>query len=166
MSSKDPGLEIVDRLATLLQIDDKWSIHSKRGFTWWSYRLAQYIEASRPKSINGQSVSLVRVHTDILREVPDAAAATAIAGLANSSETLNAVVLDPTKKTLSERCTALVHAGNLDWMERILGFSAIFQNKAAHSRARPAAEATKASLAQSAHPVSGERPEADGILGV
>ena len=166
MSKTDPGLERVSRLAALLQIDDKWSVRSKRGFTWWSYRLAQHIEAGRPKLINGQSVSLVHVYTELLQQVPDSGPAIALAGLANGRETLNAVVFDPTKKTLSECCTALVHEGNLGWMDRLLGFAAILQNTAAHSRAHAAAEATKATIAQSTHPVSGERPAIDEILGV
>ena len=166
MSKTDPGLEMVSRLAALLQIDDKWSVRSKRGFTWWSYRLAQHIEAGRPKLINGQSVSLVHVYTELLQQVPDSGPAIALAGLANGRATLNAVVFDPTKKTLSECCTALVHEGNLGWMDRLLGFAAILQNTAAHSRAHAAAEATKATIAQSTHPVSGERPAIDEILGV
>lgn len=48
MTDKDVGLEALDRIFDMLQIDEEWSVRRQRGFTWWSYRLAQHIDATEP----------------------------------------------------------------------------------------------------------------------
>lgn len=44
----DVGLDAVEYLFKALQVDEEWSIRRPRGFTWWSYRLAQHIDATEP----------------------------------------------------------------------------------------------------------------------
>lgn len=45
----DIGLRLLDSLYEQLMIDDEWAVRRERGFTWWSYRLAQHIEVSPPE---------------------------------------------------------------------------------------------------------------------
>jgi hypothetical protein len=35
---------LVDSLYEQLMVDEQWAVRGERGFTWWSYRLAQHIE--------------------------------------------------------------------------------------------------------------------------
>lgn len=166
MTSADPGLEMVERLAALLQVDDEWTVRRERGFTWWSYRLAQHIEAGPVDESQGMAVSTVRIRTDVVNEVTDTAMALEMVGLVNAQETMSALVFDEEARSISECCTGVVHAENLDAMQMLLGFAAVLQNKAGHSRAHPIADVTKATIAQSEHPISGERPEEDELLSV
>lgn len=44
----DIGLQMLDSLVDQMMIDEEWSVRRERGFTWWSYRLAQHVEVSPP----------------------------------------------------------------------------------------------------------------------
>ena len=80
-------------------------------------------------------------------------------------ETLSAVVWDPQDGSISECCTGIVHQENVGWLSRLLGTAAIMQNDAAHGRAEALAQVTGGVPAASNHPVSGERPQPDEMLG-
>ena len=62
----DVGLRLVDSLYKQLQIDDEWAVRRERGFTWWSYRLAQHVEVSAPVWSGDRHVCAVRIWTEIV----------------------------------------------------------------------------------------------------
>lgn len=162
----DVGLRMLDSIYEQLMIDDQWSIRRERGFTWWSYRLAQHVEVGEPVESQGQTVCMVRIWTDLVNEVNPSTDPVALLGPINAQTTLNALVWNSDAATISECCTAVVHDEVFGWMSKVLATAAILQNASATNRARGFAEMTGGVPAASHHPSSGQRPDMDDILGV
>jgi hypothetical protein len=165
VEARDVGLEAVEAIFNLLQIDEEWSVRRPRGFTWWSYRLAQHVDATEPWEDDEFQLSRIRIRTEVVNSVDAAARPEKFLALANAQETLSAVVWDPQEGAITECCTGIVHQENVGWLSRMLATAAIIQNNAAHGRAQGLARVCGGVPAASNHPVSGERPEPDGMLG-
>lgn len=164
MTNADVGLQAVNAIFDMLQVDAEWSIRRPRGFTWWSYRLAQHIDATEPWQDDEYQLSRIRIRTEVVNAVDPAKHPEQFVALANMQETLSAVVWNPQERSISECCTGIVHQENIGWLSRLLATAAIMQNDAAHGRAQALAEVVGGVPAASNHPVSGERPEPDGML--
>ena len=97
MSKKiDAGINAVKAIRDLLQIDDEWAVDTKRGFTWWSYRLAQHVVADSPQKWKGGiETSAVRIWTEILRDVDLTQENLDAVQALNIEETMSALVIDP-----------------------------------------------------------------------
>lgn len=162
----DVGLRVLDSLYEQLMIDEKWSIRRERGFTWWSYRLAQHVEVGEPVESQGLVVCVIRIWTEMVREVDPATNPATILGPFNAQTTLNATVWNMEAATISECCTAVIHDEIFGWMSKILATAAILQNASATNRARGFAEMCGGIPAASNHPSTGQRPNMDDILGV
>ena len=162
---KDVGLEAVEAIFNVLQIDEEWSVRRPRGFTWWSYRLAQHVDATEPWEDDEFQLSRIRIRTEVVNLVDAATGPDKFVALANAQETLSAVVWDPQEGSISECCTGIVHQENVGWLSRTLATAAIIQNNAAHGRAQGLARVCGGVPAASNHPISGERPEPDSMLG-
>lgn len=165
MTGEDVGLEAVERIFNLLQVDEDWSIRRPRGFTWWSYRLAQHVDATEPWDDDEFQLSRIRIRTEVVNSVDAATQPEKVVAVANMQESLSAVVWDPQEAAISECCTGIVHQENVGWLTRMLATAAIIQNSAAHGRAQGLAEILGGVPATSTHPVSGERPQPDEMLG-
>lgn len=162
----DVGLRVLESLYEQLMIDEQWSIRRERGFTWWSYRLAQHVDVGEPVESQGLVVCVVRIWTDVVREVDPSSNPAMILGAFNAQTTLNAMVWNGDRATISECCTAVIHDEIFGWMSKVLATAAILQNASATNRARGFAEMTRGVPAASNHPSSGQRPNMDDILGV
>lgn len=160
----DVGLRLLDSLYKQLMVDDQWAVRRDRGFTWWSYRLAQHIEVSPPEWSIDRDVCSVRIWTEVVRDVDPATEPAKLIGYVNSFADLSAVVWNPAEATIIDCCTAKVHDGIFDWLSKVLATAAVLQNAAAHTRAHSLAEMTGGSPAASDHPVNGERPDMDDML--
>jgi len=164
MPESDVGLQAVDRIFSMLQIDEEWSIRRPRGFTWWPYRLAQHIDATEPWQDDGFQLSRVRIRTDVADSVDADRHPEEFLAAANAQETLSAVVWDQQERSISECCTGIVHQQNSDCLSRLLATAAVLQINAAHGRAQGLAEVLGGVPAASNHPSSGERPEPDEMV--
>ncbi|RUP04848.1 MAG: hypothetical protein EKK34_10765 [Mycobacterium sp.] len=162
----DVGIRVLDSLYEQLMIDEQWSIRRERGFTWWSYRLAQHVEVGEPVESGGLIVCVVRIWTDLVYEVDPATDPATMLGPLNAQTTLNAITWNSETATISECCTAVIHDEIFSWLSRILATAAILQNASATNRARGFADMTGGVPAASNHPSSGQRPDMDDILGV
>ena len=162
----DIGLRLVHSLYEELMIDEPWSVRRARGFTWWSYRLAQHIEVGPEVWSLDRHVCSVRIWTEVVRDVDPATDPARVLGALNMLATLNALVWDTAAATITEHCTAMVHEENLPWLSKVLATAAVLQNAAAHSRAHALAEACGGVAAATGHPTSGQRPEMDDLLNV
>ncbi|OBK86348.1 hypothetical protein A5648_05870 [Mycolicibacter sinensis] len=157
-------MQMLDHLYDKLMIDEQWSVRRERGFTWWGYRLAQHIEVSPPIRSHDLDVCIVRIWTEVARDVDPATDPAELLAAVNMQSTMSALVWDPKTATITECCTAVVHAENAAWLWKILMTAAVLQNTAAHSRAHAIADACGGTPAASNHPTSGERPELDDML--
>lgn len=164
--SSDVGLQAIQKLFEILQIDEQWSVRRPRGFTWWSYRLAQHIDASDPWQDDEFQISRITIRTDLVNAADPSKSPDLIAGMANMQQIMSAVIWDAAANAMSECSTGIVHQENVGWLSRLLATTAITQNAAAHGRARPLAEAVGGTPAASSHPTSGERDQPDDMLGV
>jgi hypothetical protein len=162
----DIGLRLVDSLYEQLMVDDQWALRRERGFTWWSYRLAQHVEVAAPVWSVDRYVCAVQIWTEVVHEVDTTVHPARVVGAMNSRATLNALVCDGATATVAECCTAQVHEEIFDWMSKVLATAAVLQNTAAHSRAHSLARACGGVPAATTHPASGERPEMDDLLNV
>lgn len=162
----DVGIRLIESLYSQLMIDEQWSVRRDRGFTWWSYRLAQHVEVSPPFESFGVDVCRVRVWTDMVDEVDPATNPAEILQPFNMQTLLSALVWDEDAATILECSTAVIHDENFEWLSRTLATAAILQNAGAHNRARGFAEMTRGVPAATVHPSSGERPDMDEILDV
>ncbi|MGI9161736.1 MAG: hypothetical protein ACR2JI_02260 [Mycobacterium sp.] len=160
----DIGLRLLDSLYEQLMIDDEWAVRRERGFTWWSFRLAQHIEVSEPEWSIDRYVCSVRIWTEVIRDVDPSTEPAKILGFINAYADLNAVVWDPAEATVIECCTAKVHEEIFGWLSKVLATAAVLQNAGAHTRAHDLADLIGGSPAASDHPLSGERPEMDDLL--
>lgn len=164
MTDTDVGLQAVDRIFDILQVDEEWSVRRPRGFTWWSYRLAQRVDATEPWQDDEYQLSRIRIRTDVVTSVDAERHPEEILAAVNAQATLSAVVWAPQAQSITECCTGIVHQENVGWLSRLLATAAVLQNNAAHGRAQALAEVVGGIAAVSRHPVSGERPEPDGML--
>ena len=115
----------------------------------------------------GATACQVRIWTDIAVDVPnDGSQIADVVTTANMDQTMSAVVWDGIEHTISECCTSPVYADTVESWTQVLSIAAVMQNSAAHSRARELAKAVGGRLAESNHPVNGERPDIDDILNV
>ncbi|MCV7194022.1 hypothetical protein [Mycolicibacterium brumae] len=160
----DVGTELLSRLVEKLMIDDEWIIPRARGFTWWSYRLAQHVEVGQPVSDGALDVCTVRIWTEIVRDADPATNPAEFLGLLNTQATLNALVWHPDNGAIGDHCTAYVHKDNIDWLADLLATAAVIQNASAHGRAHGIAQACGGAPAATVHPKSGPRAEMDEIL--
>lgn len=164
MNSSDVGLRLISELYQRLFIDDEWSVRRPRGFTWWSYRLAQHVEAGPVFIRGGRPTSQVHIWTEIVNDVDPLHDPALHVTPANMQATLSALVWDPSRRTLADHCTYLVDEDTAQLARWILPVAAVLQSTAAHSRAHALAEAVSGKPAESSHPSSGPRPVADELL--
>lgn len=163
----DPGLIAVQRLFDGLKVDDEWSVRGERGFTWWGHRLAQHVTASPLVDPgDGSSGSVVRVWTDVVTDVPEGIDPNPVLTEMNRHTTLSAFVWDPGRRTVSACAAFTVFDDTVEMWSVVLVVAAMLQATAAHSSARALATTLDAWPAVSHHPVSGRRPEPDGMLHV
>src|SRR5258707_10212060 len=95
MPTRDLGVEVIDRIYELLMVDAERSIRGPRGFTWWSYRLAQHVKASVPVFVGDRHVCEVRIWTEIVNGIGPEDPVADVVSLPNTHATLSATVRDP-----------------------------------------------------------------------
>ncbi|MBS9535489.1 hypothetical protein KIH27_18035 [Mycobacterium sp. M1] len=162
----DVGLQLIESLYQQLMIDEEWSVRRERGFTWWSYRLAQHVEVGPPTWSIDRHVCPVRIWTEVLRDVDPGTDPARVLGTINMQATLNALVWDPQTAMISEHCATNIHDEIFGWMSKVLATAMVLQNTSAHGRADGLAALCGGVPATSDHPSSGERPDMDEMLGV
>ncbi|MHB8516319.1 MAG: hypothetical protein ACYC9X_11225 [Dehalococcoidia bacterium] len=148
-----------------MQIDDKWSMREERGFTWWGHELAQRVWADEARNDGGTFVARVSAETDFLYDVPNDPKLVEKIGLLNTLATLSSYVYDADSGCITARCSAYVHEENSEWLSSLLSAAVAIQAADAHIKT-PMAELLGGRPAFSAHPQSGQRPDADDMLDV
>lgn len=153
----DVGTEVVDAIYNQLTVEADWSVRRPRGFTWWSYRLAQHVDVSPPVHDRGLDLCNLTVRTDVVRDVDPATNPPAVLASLNSQSSINALVWDPADATISVRCVTTVHQDIAGWIYYVLSIAAILQNELARSHVVGLANACGGVPAGSNHPTHGDR---------
>ena len=167
VGGRDVGLEVLDGLYERLMIDDEWSLRWERKFMWWSYRLAQTVEAGpRFEIAPGVGASIIKITTAVARHVTDDPARLAALATVNAMGSLSSLVYDSEGHLLFECCTLTVNDDTVDFGLDLLSAAAVLQNTSAHSRAPAVAEAFGGDPDTSFCPTSGHREVMDDLLNV
>ena len=162
----DVGTQILDAIYDQLKVEDEWAFRRQRGFTWWSYRLAQHIDVSPPVHDRGLDLCSLHVRTAVVRDVdPNTNPAPLLVQL-NRQATLNALVWDPSDATISVRCAVTVHQDIASWIYYVLATAAILQNDLAHAHTVALAKVSGGQPAGSNHPTHGVRNEPNSSMDV
>ncbi len=105
--------------------------------------------------------------SDLVRNVrKDQSHVDHILGPLNALAIGSAMVFDPKEKVIRLWTAVTVHAEIVAWMTRLFSSLAVIQAIEAEARAEIIAEMVEGDLDCSAHPSSGERPEADEMMTV
>ncbi len=157
---------ILDFLVDRMQIDAAWSVRDDESLTWWAWSLAQRVWAAPARDLQGVEVTTLHLETDLLTGVRlDDATWARLAGI-NHFASMSAYVAD--QLTTSIRLHASVSLTEDNWlMARSLALHAMaLQAVDAHAEAESLAAAFGGTVARSAHPERGPRPDPDEMLGV
>lgn len=162
---KDLGLQFVDDMFSLLQIDDDWSVKEERGFSWWPHTLRQRVWVTRGRDDDGIVLHRAFVVTDAVRNCRSAQtvvdeALSPLGSLASGS----AAIFEAKEGTVRLWSAMTVHEQVAGWMSRLLGFFATMQAIEAETRAPDLAALVGGELDASAHPRSGTRADPDNML--
>lgn len=149
-----------------LQVDEKWSVRTERGFTWWAHQNAQTIEIlSEQIGPEGQTGYLIGVRTEMVTDLDlTETALTELNAGPMRLASMSAPVYDAETRTLSLCSVGGVQEENADWMSVLLGTAAVTQLAEARILGQALAEAIGAQPAVSGHPQNGLRAEPDEML--
>ncbi|MDE3155368.1 MAG: hypothetical protein KGN76_09710 [Acidobacteriota bacterium] len=162
-SSPDPGLDLVTRLPRRMQLDERWMIRRPRGFTWWGHTLAQRVWLDAVEDYHGTPIARLHVETDVLRGVPDEAAAIAALVPLNRAASLSSLAVDADGR-IRLHASIAVTPDNATLAGSLAQHALAIQAADAHIKAAPLAAHLGAQVARSAHPSHGPRAEPDDLL--
>jgi len=161
----DPG-EVTDALFRGLQVDERWSVRTETGFTWWPSWARQVVRAEPPREILGELITRVVVDMPLVRGVR-ADRAAALTSMGNADSVLGGVVYDARTGSLYRRLAVSLWDGNRDWLQPLLIHAAAVQltivsPESIHELAR----LLDGDADEAIHPVSGPRTEPDEMMDV
>lgn len=161
----DLGPATLDSLFEKLMIDDEWAYCAGRAFSWWPHRLAQRVSVTAPREAFGDPMVAVRVTNDFVTDVEaDDEMVEEVIGLLNMHASVCAYVWDSDARAVTIATSAYIHEGNRS-LERFFSAAVLLSTIEAHAKAIQVAEILSARPATSEHPISGERPMPDDLLG-
>jgi hypothetical protein len=162
----DIGIDAINRVYRLWQVDERWSVREERAFSWWAGDFRQRVYVDNGRKDHEAHVYKLSAVTEVLKEVDPGApdTATQIAAL-NTFSASHALVLDESARRATLTCSVLFHMESADWVVPLFAALAITQLIDAQARAEVYAEMFSAVPNKSHHPLSGVRADHDEILG-
>ena len=124
---QDIGLDVLNDCIAAMNIDAKWSIRQARSLTWWGFDLAQTIWVDEP--IEDPDLSVVRINakTDLWRDVSDNPNSDKFLSGLNMQASLNGLIYEKKKSTVSLYCSAYIHKENSSFMVPIFKIASSIQ---------------------------------------
>jgi hypothetical protein len=162
----DPGLAVVRYVYDAMRVDRPWSVLDDRGFTWWGRRLATRVWSEPGMDDDGIEVFRLVSRTAVLRDVPDSFLVASILDVGNAMAVTSALVHDRAAGTIDYVASQWVHAQSVTWSARLFSSVVAMQAAEAHVRAGLLAPLLGADPAFSGHPSTGDRVDADEMLGL
>lgn len=163
----DLGLTVIKNIYEGLEIDDEWSSEIPRGFEWWGHRLKQRIWVSNGYDDAGIEIFRVFINTDLIHKIDETKSTVenTLAEIGVMASTA-AMVFDPKDRRLSFWSAITIHQDVAGWLTRLAVSFAILQISEAERIAAKLAGLIKGEPEFTRHRISGERPDADEMLGV
>jgi len=162
----EPGLLALRTVFDEMHIDAEWSVVEERRFRWWLKGHAQEIAVSGAIASHGMQVYTLTASTPVVAGVAlDDHTVKVMAGVNAQVTTLSAFTLEQDGIVrLVTRMTT--HADLVSWMPRHFALVAAMQAADAELIAGGLAEMLAGTVAESAHPEAGLRPEYDELVNV
>jgi hypothetical protein len=146
-----------------LLVDEEWSVNIPNGFIWWAERNAQRIEVVGTESnADGEQGYLVRVKTEVLRNVVLTDKTLAAINLLMSTASMAGPVYDATTRVLSFSSLVRVHERIREWMSKLVSVAAMQQIVDAHLVGKSLPPLV-GEFAESRHPANGLRTIPDEL---
>lgn len=120
VETMDCGLEALDFLFSSMMIDECWSTHDERAFQWWGQGTAQSARAEPPREYMGETVSLLHVETDFLRNVIETEKTYEELDRLQMISALSAFIYLPSEGKIRMHSAVYIHGGNYGWISRLL----------------------------------------------
>jgi len=160
--------EVLNEIWRMLSIEDPWAVRAPGSITWWAHRVAQHVRITDGGRPGGQHKRLrVSIEMDCLRGVAFDEAALSRLDRVNRLTTLAGLATESDTGRIFVASTAYVGEANVSWKKMLLGLTAGLSAALGHALSLSAADWGPGALVdESAHPVSGPRPDVDDILAV
>lgn len=153
----DLGLEIVNDIHRMLQVEAEWCVDSgPRGFTWWAGEFAQHVWSDESNFYNSQAVFKLHAETDLIRGHGRASRLELPLMSAMRYTSLCGIVYDEGVDLYRLHSSAYIHADNVDAFKRLMATATVLQLDEAVMLCRQA-QCLKAEPAISEHPTHGLR---------
>ncbi len=166
-SSDDIGLELINYVYDLMQIDSKWAVWEPRGFTWWGWRCAQRVWAEPPGKDGDLVFCRLHARTDVLDGYDGSDRQVALLGIAGRTMTLSGFIRSPQRPgRLQLASSVFVHSGTRDFVKALFSFAVSIQAAEGAIFADTLPVPFGMQPARSEHPESGPRTEKDGMLDI
>lgn len=150
-----------------LKVDDKWSIQTPNGFTWWADKNAQTIEITGEESNSETKAYFIRVKTDLFQDIElNEQTCILLNALLMPYSSMAGPVYDSKSKTLSLCSHVRIHEGIKDWMAPLISTAAVLQIGEARIIGPLVAKQLKATFAETGHPKSGVRLIPDELANI
>lgn len=163
----DVGLKALERIHRIQQIDESWTIRSKRQFAWIGHRLQQAICASTLFENDGTILSRLTASCITVDDVSrDDEVVLELLNTLNRHAVGNAYTYAPSARQITATTCAYVHKDTLEWRTDQFGVFSINQLCFAESEADYLADRLGGRVAVREHPTSGMRSRADDMLTV
>lgn len=163
----DVGLQALEEIYKVQQIDEPWTIRGERQFSWIGHRLQQTMSASKLFDDEGLTLSRLTASCVVVEDVsaPEDDVLHLLSRL-NRHALGNAYSYSAADRRITATTVAYVHRGTLDWRTSQFGVFSIHQLCLAETEADHIADTTGGQVAIRAHPASGFRSARDDMLNV
>lgn len=149
-----------------MQIEAEWAVQDQNSFTWWAHTLAQRVWVAPVREFQGVDLRTVHIETDLLTEVPMAAATWVRLARMNRYATLSAYVADTASGAIRLHASVSLTADNWLMARGIALHAMALQMADAYAEAAELAEAFGGRVDVTAHPRHGVRGRADEMVGI
>jgi hypothetical protein len=161
----DVGERLVERLYSMSQVDDKWSMRTNRGFSWWAGDLAQHVWADQPVQVDGSTRSRVHVRTDVITGFNGTERQLQVLGALARFATLSGWLRHPQDASRLQLAAAIsVGEESLDFLSSLLSFAGAVQAAEAHIMIPLFENSADWAVARTNHPSTGHRSYPDDML--
>lgn len=160
------GIESVQKVYEILQVDDEWAVWDDDGFSWWAQDFRQRIWAEPGVEDNGETIFKIHAVTDFLKDITDDhMPEEKLAVLGKLASTYGQIwdVLDQKVKLWT---SFYVHEQIAEWAVPLFAQASILQVVDAQIRAEMAANLLGGRTDASPHPLQGVRTAPDDMLNV
>jgi hypothetical protein len=152
----DYGMQVVNELYNLLQVDQNCGVRTERGFSRWVAGLRQQVWADEPFEDEGMTVVRVHARTDVLKGFLGPSHRRPLMGQTLRYATLSGFIHNPKDSTRIQLASSMyVNESSVDWISQFFAIVAHIQSVEAQTWSDSAEYYFDAEADLSEHPISG-----------